>query len=222
MRTFEDYRAAAEIYYHSPEYQSAVEALRGIVCCVRQKIIALDLEEVLTTFNLMNHTGLPMIDDLAIPDTAQRLHLRRPLANEILQFLAENGNQVIIWTTAIMQVAQEIIPLTSLSLPAQTRLIAREEFRKELLAQGLVKEDTVSSALPYKIPSVFGVDVLLDDQAEQHREGCYWLGRASDARKILKVKEFEVLDRKDLENFHKDRGLLAAAKSLADFFQQAE
>lgn len=63
-----------------------------------------------------------------------------------------------------------------------------------------------------KIPSILGIDVLLDDKKERHDEGCRQLGYHEDPEKIIAVSPFYCFD-----GYMFETGLLQAIKQLKEW-----
>lgn len=169
-------------------------------------------------------------EDIGLPED-RKCFLRRPLANELFQVLAQNDNAIKICTAVPKDHCTHIIASANLTVPPSTTTICREDNRKLLIAEKLAdprygseitflsNEDDMLSGGMYKVPSVLGIEVLLDDAPDVHEQACDIVGRPDDKKKIIPVDPFLLRDLKHLGNHHKDQGLLKAAKVLAEFFK---
>jgi len=232
LKSLLEYKFELEDFYNSPEYQKGCEILEQILQDVRGMIIALDLEGTLVSKNILEFADDPdeLKKQLTLPPNKKLLYFRRPYANELLEILSRQ-NSIRIWTAASIGYAADILTKeTSLKLPRETGVIDRFFCAKRIKHLNLIKPKRyllgrISKIEKHildgvgKIPSTFGVDLLIDDQAEFHRYCCMITELREDVSKILEILPFIPTDQEGFETIHEDEELLKIANQIARFHE---
>lgn len=230
----QEYRVKAEDFYQTEEYKREADQLfRAITNRIRNKIIAIDLSGTLVCLNLNYHlylSGDKKTSDLSASiDPYDRL--LRPFANELLKTLVDCGNTVVLWTGDIREGAETMIRTSGLKVPTGVRLITLEQYLQRLhesrqywssiegrFGSGY-QEDTLRKLRigKVKIPRAFGVDILLDDNADKDASVCEVLLGEDESKKFLQVQKFRLRETDDLYLHYRDRTLLVVAEQLSLF-----
>lgn len=229
LPSLDSLRREAEMYYETPTYHEACDFLGDVLGPIEGKTIACDLEGVLINVDELN-------------DFPRFERLRRPFAREAIEVLRRR-NRVLIWSAAGRGFIARAIEASRLAvgdLEVVDRTIAAARVRDahilsdddislahivgacddcdyDYLPDGVIERIRVALG-KLKIPSVLGVDVLLDDCADRHGEACRAVGRPDDCAKLLAVPAFDPYGSLELRNHHLDRGLLDASLSLSRYF----
>lgn len=249
MDLFEYSQKSAESYYCSEEYQTNVSLLATILSGVRDQVIALDLEGVLVSRDIMENSNFDFLCKLGIIPANGLLHLQRPLSNKFLEILVKQRNQLLIWTAATLKGKEHITSSTGLKIPKQVGVICREDFSK-LIQQNQnfqyyfkffgkwinsLGKDQKTFYINYleqlkqgifKIPSILMGElnlrnlVLCDDNAERHKETCTNIGYTKDENRFIEVKPFTLDTEEKIREHHKDIGLIELAQDLAKHFSK--
>ncbi|MEK7085834.1 MAG: hypothetical protein AAB953_02360 [Patescibacteria group bacterium] len=247
----DSYRADAEHFYTTdPDYKRDVAEMCDIIQRdIHERVVAVDLEATLVSdrigaFYNSKHERLEV-------NPFDRL--RRPLSNELLQALVDAHNEVILWTSMISDLARFVCSFSGLKLPQSTGFVAREDYQRALLndesgiqvLQKIVKKfgeppshcnpegktpakyyaDLYMNKLGVKIPSVLGVDVLIDDQASDHYKfGCgKFFDNPKEAARFVDVEPFVIGNELTLARYlRSERGLLAVVRQLPSVLAEVD
>ena len=71
-----------------------------------------------------------------------------------------------------------------------------------------------------KVPSLRGVDLLIDDYADRHRKGCVANGLAGDAEKIMQFGPYVLKTKEDFMNYRDPSMIVDLAERIAEFFSR--
>lgn len=222
-------RREAEIYYETPAYREACDFLGDVLGPIEGKTIAFDFEGVLVN-----------VDELNKFPRCERL--RRPLAREAIEILRRR-NRVLIWSAAGSGFITLAIKTSGLSV-GDLEVVDRNIAAARVLDAHILSDDDIELAHrvdtydddgydyfangilerinvalgKLKIPSILGVDVLIDDCTDRHGEACRAVGRPDDCTKLLAVSAFAPYSSLELRGHHFDRGILDASLSLSRYF----
>lgn len=199
--------------------------------------IALGLKGVLTSEQLDRSTfQRPKDDPRSLP------FVKRPFADDLLRILVDNKNKVTIWTTSSRPIARKIEADTRLQIPKGVVTICREDCERRLREASLVSDDRHSQQIRvrllegndhfeqrfsegmFKDPDIYGLGILIDDKAEEHRAACERKNRPGASRivgidgfepgGVTKLFGFIPTRNIPLNKHHFEEGLLGAARIL--------
>jgi hypothetical protein len=221
--TPEEYHRLAAGYCQERAYLDSIDELEAILSPVRGHIIAVDIEGTLASRTLPHHYKGWWRKKLT-RSVVKREHfwLRRPLSQEIIDLLVKH-NKVIIWTVANVKTARMIFKSTGLKMPQRVKLVAKEHNQKLLQKNGLYgmpvrlrNGDRFKLNEKVKIPSLLGVAALLDDQVVSCHGPFVERIKPKDLEKLIQVDLYSPETFRAVGRGWQDRGLLKAAKELAD------
>jgi hypothetical protein len=204
------YRRVAAEYYASPEYQEKAARVFEQMQTIRDRYFAFDLDGTLVcqfSMGVGEELGVGVGDRLI-----------QPGAQSVLDGLRVN-NRVIIWTNSFAARAHESIRTSGLKVPNLIEgLVTQEVYQNFLRLRRAYHEQLIKAAEAHplfdefevqkmregrtKIPSIIGVDALIDDNADMDMDRLEELGALDELPRLMQVPAFDIWKARFLDNHH--------------------
>lgn len=230
--TLRRYREAAGVFYGTADHKRKIEELLTLVEKLRGRVIAVDLEGTLVCRNLAAtlETRNHFPDERALAFRVDRYdRLRRPFAQELLSALACSNPGSIIWTGANENDADKMLRSAQLVKPEGITIVGRQTYKARLAETDVM--DRAARAYPsnstldtlnisdikeggVKIPRALGVDLLIDDHAQNDATVCETLFGLDESSKIVPCNSFSMKHIGEVQNHHTDEELLQVLRRL--------